>query len=68
VPERPLQHLRFHVSAKDGVEALEGGHQHLAAHLGLTGEPLYRALASLEAACAIARTGQGIVLKKPWPA
>jgi CRP-like cAMP-binding protein len=62
--KRVLHHVAL-AAGKDGrTMRLEGTLMNLAAELGLTHEVLYRTLADLEKAGAIARTGSAIILRK----
>lgn len=62
--KRVLHHVAL-AAGKDGrTMRLEGTLMNLAAVLGLTHEVLYRTLADLEKAGAIARTGSAIILRK----
>ena len=65
--ERVLQHLALAAGPRRTVR-LDGTLMDLAAEIGLTHEALYRTLAALEKEGAIARTKEGIVLRKRLPA
>lgn len=62
--ERVLHRLALAAGPDGRSVRLEGTLMALAAELGLSHEALYRALAALEQAGAIARAGSGIVLQK----
>jgi CRP-like cAMP-binding protein len=62
--DRVMLYLNFNAGPDGCTVNLQGQLQDIASDLGLTREALYRALASLERAGAIKRTGTRILLKK----
>ncbi len=62
--KRVLHHVALAAGTDGRTMRLDGTVMDLAAELGLTHEVLYRTLADLEQAGAIARTGSAIVLRK----
>ena len=62
--DRVLHYLALAAGPGDRIVRLNGTLMDLASEIGLTHEALYRTLAALEKEGAIARTAEGVVLKK----